>query len=94
MYVWLMCGCIVVGQERCGRDHYQHDHIHTLNHPTQCIPCDGTHQGLAVGGAEAVEHEGDAGDVVVGGADEGEKALRWVLPVFFGWVGVIWWWDC
>lgn len=41
-------------------------------------------QGLPVGGAEAVEHEGDAGDVVVGGADEGEEALRGVLPVDVG----------
>ena len=44
------------------------------------------YQGFAVGLSEAVEHEDDTRDVVVGGADEGEEAFDGVLPVC-RWVG-------
>lgn len=37
-------------------------------------------QGAAVGGAQAGHHAVDAGDVVVGGADELEQTLHRVLP--------------
>lgn len=35
---------------------------------------------LAEGLAEALDHGGDAGHVVIGGADEGQEALHGVLP--------------
>lgn len=37
-------------------------------------------EAAAKGLAEALDHGGDTGDVVVGGADEGEEALNGVLP--------------
>lgn len=37
-------------------------------------------EAAAEGAAETLDHGGDAGDVVVGGADEGEEALNRVLP--------------
>lgn len=37
-------------------------------------------EAAAEGAAETLDHGGDAGDVVVGGADEGEEALDGVLP--------------
>jgi len=39
-----------------------------------------TYQRLAVCLSETGEHEADASNVVVGGADEGEEALDRVLP--------------